>query len=239
MPRLLWKPHAAPVWRGSEMERITAVIFDMDGLMFDTEQLYERTWGQAVEEQGGVFTREIHSRMMGRSKVDSAQILLEAYGPDFPVQKVIERQTPLFFEALKTEQIPAKKGLFSLLDELDARGLKKAVASSSRREKIDFLLMKHKLQHRFDCVVSGQQVHNSKPNPEIFLLAAEQLGEPPAHVLVLEDSNAGIRAAHNGGFRSVLVPDLCELEPDVLALCLKKVDSLEEVAAVIDGINRP
>ena len=90
------------------MERITAVIFDMDGLMFDTEQLYERTWGQAVSEQGKVFTREIHSLIMGRSKADSAQILLDVYGPDFPVQKVIDRQTPLFFEALQTEQIPAK-----------------------------------------------------------------------------------------------------------------------------------
>ena len=65
------------------MERITAVIFDMDGLMFDTEQLYERTWGQAVSEQGKVFTREIHSLIMGRSKADSAQVLLDVYGPDF------------------------------------------------------------------------------------------------------------------------------------------------------------
>ena len=219
------------------MERITAVIFDMDGLMFDTEQLYERTWGQAVSEQGKVFTRKIHSLIMGRSKADSAQILLDVYGPDFPVQKVIDRQTPLFFEALQTEQISAKKGLFPLLDALEQRGLKKAVASSSQRKKIDFLLKQHGLEHRFDCVVSGHQVHASKPNPEIFLLTAEQLGEPPANVLVLEDSNAGIRAAHNGGFRSILIPDLCKLEPDVLQLCLRKVDSLDDVIPIIDEIN--
>ena len=219
------------------MERITAVIFDMDGLMFDTEQLYERTWGQAVSEQGKVFTREIHSLIMGRSKADSAQVLLDVYGPDFPVQKVIDRQTPLFFEALQTEQIPAKKGLFPLLDALEQRGLKKAVASSSQPKKIDFLLKQHGLEHRFDCVVSGHQVHASKPNPEIFLLTAEQLGEPPANVLVLEDSNAGIRAAHNGGFRSILIPDLCKLEPDVLQLCLRKVDSLDDVTSIIDAIN--
>ena len=158
------------------MERITAVIFDMDGLMFDTEQLYERTWGQAVSEQGKVFTREIHSLIMGRSKADSAQVLLDVYGPDFPVQKVIDRQTPLFFVAFQTEQIPAKKGLFPLLDALEQRGLKKAVASSSQPKKIDFLLKQHGLEHRFDCVVSGHQVHASKPNPEIFLLTAEQLG---------------------------------------------------------------
>ena len=219
------------------MERITAVIFDMDGLMFDTEQLYERTWGQAVSEQGKVFTRKIHSLIMGRSKADSAQILLDVYGPDFPVQKVIDRQTPLFFEALQTEQISAKKGLFPLLDALEQRGLKKAVASSSQPKKIDFLLKQHGLEHRFDCVVSGHQVHASKPNPEIFLLTAEQLGEPPANVLVLEDSNAGIRAAHNGGFRSILIPDLCKLEPDVLQLCLRKVDSLDDVIPILDEIN--
>lgn len=219
------------------MERITAVIFDMDGLMFDTEQLYERTWGQAVSEQGKVFTRKIHSLIMGRSKADSAQILLDVYGPDFPVQKVIDRQTPLFFEALQTEQISAKKGLFPLLDALEQRGLKKAVASSSQPKKIDFLLKQHGLEHRFDCVVSGHLVHASKPNPEIFLLTAEQLGEPPANVLVLEDSNAGIRAAHNGGFRSILIPDLCKLEPDVLQLCLRKVDSLDDVIPIIDEIN--
>ena len=155
---------------GVMMERITAVIFDMDGLMFDTEQLYERTWGQAVAEQGKVFTREIHSQIMGRSKADSAQVLLKVYGPDFPIQKVIDRQTPLFFEALETETIPAKKGLFSLLDALELRGLKKAVASSSQPKKIDFLLKQHGLEHRFDCVVSGHQVHASKPNPEIFCL---------------------------------------------------------------------
>lgn len=108
------------------MERITAVIFDMDGLMFDTEQLYERTWGQAVSEQGKVFTREIHSLIMGRSKADSAQILLDVYGPDFPVQKVIDRQTPLFFEALQTEQIPAKKGLFSPVGCAGTARLKKS-----------------------------------------------------------------------------------------------------------------
>ena len=219
------------------MERITAVIFDMDGLMFDTEQLYERTWGQAVSEQGKVFTRKIHSLIMGRSKADSAQILLDVYGPDFPVQKVIDRQTPLFFEALQKEEVPAKKGLFPLLDALEQRGLKKAVASSSQPKKIDFLLKQHGLEHRFDCVVSGHQVHASKPNPEIFLLTAEQLGEPPANVLVLEDSNAGIRAAHNGGFRSILIPDLCKLEPDVLQLCLRKVDSLDDVIPIIDEIN--
>lgn len=237
MQRPLWRLRAAPASQGFEMERITAVIFDMDGLMFDTERLYERTWGQAVTEQGKVFTREIHSLMMGRSKVDSAKILLDVYGPDFPAQKVIDRQIPLFFEALKSEPIPVKKGLFPLLDALDTRGLKKAVASSSRREKIDFLLAQHRLEHRFDCVVSGQQVHNSKPDPEIFLLAAQELGESPARVLVLEDSNAGIRAAHNGRFRSVLVPDLCDLAPDVLELCLKKVDSLDDVTAIVDEIN--
>ncbi len=219
------------------MEPIKAVIFDMDGLMFDTEPLYERTWGQAVAEQGGVFTREIHNHMMGRSKADSAQILRRFYGADFPVDKVIERQNPLFFEALKTEDIPAKKGLFPLLDELERRGLKKAVASSSRREKIDFLLLKHRLSNRFTCTVSGQEAHASKPDPAIFLLAAEKLGEAPANILVLEDSNAGIRAAHNGGFRSVLVPDLCESDETALSLCFRKVNSLDDVAAIIDEIN--
>lgn len=217
------------------MERITAVIFDMDGLMFDTEQLYERTWGQAVSEQGKVFTRKIHSLIMGRSKADSAQILLDVYGPDFPVQKVIDRQTPLFFEALQKEEVPAKKGCFPVGCAGTAR-LKKAVASSSQ-PKNRFPAETARLEHRFDCVVSGHQVHASKPNPEIFLLTAEQLGEPPANVLVLEDSNAGIRAAHNGGFRSILIPDLCKLEPDVLQLCLRKVDSLDDVISIIDAIN--
>ena len=86
----------------------------------------KRTWGQAVSEQGKVFTREIHSLIMGRSKADSAQVLLDVYGPDFPVQKVIDRQTPLFFEALQTEQIPREKRVVSLLDALEQRGLKKS-----------------------------------------------------------------------------------------------------------------
>jgi HAD superfamily hydrolase (TIGR01509 family) len=205
---------------------ISAVIFDMDGLMLDTEPIYKTAWQRAAIECGFSISEERWFDFIGRTRVDGENILLRALGPDFSLEtfRTASRRCEA---AAFAESLPAKKpGLDDLLALLDSRGMPKAVATSTERLQAAAQLGGLGLWGRFNAIATGDEVVNGKPSPDLFLLAAQRLGIEPSQCLVLEDSEAGIVAAHRAGMQVWVVPDLKPPSPAVEELTNGRFDSL-------------
>lgn len=219
------------------MEPITGVIFDMDGLMFDSERLSVLAWQQAMRERGLEFTPEIHHQIMGRDANFAFAFLRQMFGQDFPAEEVRGRRVELRRKMLHEQGAPCKKGLLELLDFLEQQNIRRAVASSSPMEEINYLLERNGVKERFNAVFSGLDLKESKPNPEVFLLAAKAIDVQPPNGLVLEDAASGILAAHRGGFRSVMIPDLVQPNEETKRLCTYQVEDLSQVIGIIRSMN--
>jgi HAD superfamily hydrolase (TIGR01509 family) len=208
---------------------ILAVILDMDGLMLDTEPLYKIAWQRAAVECGYPICEELYFDLIGRTRLDGENILFGAFGPEFPLSEFRARCARC--EALVLgEKLPAKKpGLDTLLDLLDGHHIAKAVATSTERHIAEKQLSGWSSLDRFDVLATGDEVRNGKPSPDLFLLTAERLATDPSQCLVLEDSEAGIIAAHRARMRVYVVPDLKQPSGPVEKLAQAKFDSLAAV----------
>lgn len=210
--------------------KFIAVIFDMDGLMFDTERIAQQAWVRAAGDYGYTYPDHVYQGVIGRARPDVERYSMEAFGSEFPFEAVYLAKGRYMQEALENDGIPLKPGLLDLLAWLEARSIPKGVASSSPQAAV---LRNLKLagleQKRFGALVGGDEVLHGKPAPDIFLEVARRLGIPPGDCLVLEDSNAGIKAAHAAGMCPVMVPDLRPLTDETCALAYRIVDSLAEV----------
>jgi beta-phosphoglucomutase family hydrolase len=213
---------------------LSAVIFDMDGLMLDTEPLALVAWRQALGELGYTLSDEVGLQMLGRTTEDTRVILQQALAADLPFDRVFQRKRQVVGEHIAQHGVSAKAGLAELLTWLEGRRVATAVASSARREDVNYKLAQAGLTHHFDTIVTGDQVQNGKPAPDIFLMAAQQLHVPPPACMVLEDSEAGIQAAHAAGMRPVMVPDLKPPSPENAALTYRIFPSLREVRAFLE-----
>ena len=185
---------------------INGVIFDMDGLMFDTERMWATFWEPALAALGLEYKEGLAEAERGTAGETSRNIVRQFYGEDCDANAIIDSLHRVADEEFQ-KPVPKKPGLDELLAWLDANHIPMAVASS------------------------GQQVKHSKPDPEIFLLAAEKLGTAPAHTLVLEDSYNGVRAGAAGGFVTVMVPDLLPADDEMRGLYTMECTSLNEVLA--------
>lgn len=199
-----------------ENEKIKAVIFDLDGLMLDTEPVAMRAMGQAIKERRGVeMTFDFFRQLIGHSRSDTYGFFEKEYGFDKETtNSVRDRCAALIVEAIKRGEGLPKPGLTPLLDLLGERAVPRVVASSSPRDQIIDKLRMAKLLHRVNGLISGWEVPFSKPEPDIFLKAAELIGAEPKECLVLEDSPAGIEAAKRAGMTSIMVPDLVVPGPE-------------------------
>ncbi len=185
-----------------------AVIFDMDGLMIDTERLALKAWQLAGVDFGFPISEDIFITMVGRNRWDSDRTLVEVFGSDFPVDAVRKRYRTYVNSWIDEGKLSIKSGLLELLDFLDKVSMPKAVATSTEYERAIHKLSLVNLLERFPIVIAGDQVEKGKPAPDIFLAASTQLGVLPEHCLVLEDSDAGIQAAYDAGMTSVMIPDM-------------------------------
>jgi HAD superfamily hydrolase (TIGR01509 family) len=185
--------------------RFWAVVFDLDGLMFDTEALSYRVAGEMLAERGKAFTPEIVATMIGRRAVDAVESFRRLAGVDEPAELLLAEARRRFADELDAAVHPTP-GLFVLLQRLEALRLPRAVATSSRRVYAEGLLARHGLLGQFAFVLTGDDVARGKPDPEIYRKAADRLGVPPASMLVLEDSRPGIEAARAAGAFAVGVP---------------------------------
>ena len=185
-----------------------AVIFDMDGLMIDTERLALKAWQLAGADFGFPISDDIFITMIGRNRWDSDRTLVEIFGSDFPVDAVRKKYRTYLDGWIDEGKLAVKSGLLDLLGFLDRISMPKAVATSTEYERAIHKLSLTNLLDHFPVVIGGDQVQKGKPAPDIFLATAVQLGMLPEHCLVLEDSDAGIQAAYEAGMTPVMIPDM-------------------------------
>lgn len=214
----------------------------MDGLMLDTERIYYQAWAQAMSEEGYELTDRFYCRIMGKKITDIRNVFRNEFGPDIPVETIIKLKQKHVAEALYVEGVPVKAGLLDLLDQLDAWKIPKAVASSTARGMVLDILTQAEISTRFDVIVGGDDVPMSKPAPDLFLAAAERLGVPAAGCVVLEDSEAGIRAAHAAGMFPIMVPDLLVPGEEIKSMAgavLPTLDHAREYLGILGRFIRP
>lgn len=206
-----------------------AVIFDMDGLMIDSERVTYNEYVKKLAQLGHHdFTEELYRNCLGKNKQGICQVFIDHYGQDFPMDEVWDDVHVWIDESLR-QYVPKKKGLVELLEYLKANNYKTIVATSSGRARVDEILKNADLTKYFDDTICGDEVTHGKPHPEIFLTACQKLDVKPEEALVLEDSEAGILAAYDGHIDVICVPDMKYPEPQFVEKVTKIVDSLDEV----------
>lgn len=211
-----------------------AAIFDMDGTILDTEAVFRTIVFEVCTDLGFEMTDAVHHSMVGSSHEHTNRLLVEAYGVSFPYALFDERCRVIMTERTRTG-VPVKPGARELIEDLRQRGIPTAVATSSRRPHASHHLSAAGLLELFDTVVTRDDVVHPKPHPEPYLTAARRLGMDPRQCLALEDSNAGVRAAHAAGMQTVMVPDLVHPSPDTRALGIAVVENLDQVRLAAFG----
>jgi HAD superfamily hydrolase (TIGR01509 family) len=208
--------------------RPAAAIFDMDGLMFDTERLTIPFWTEAGINFGYNITFDVVLKMVGISSGKARLVLLDEYGADFPYDKIRDEFKLLVKKEFEKNGVPHKPGLVYLLDRLCAAKIPLAVATSTHRSTALDMLERAGVLDRFTAVTGGDEVVNGKPAPDIFLTAAEKLGQPPSACAGFEDSPAGLRGLHAAGIRSIFIKDVIEPPREVLSTVWKICRDLSE-----------
>lgn len=194
-------------------------IFDMDGVLFDTERIFQQTWREIADECHVRLGDGFSKAVAGTNGVYMRSVI-EKYFHVRDGSDIAEQCMKRVKEKLSVD-VPVKKGVYEILHLLREKGLRIAVASSSSREQIETNLEKTGIKGYFDGIVSAAQVKHGKPAPDIFLYAAEKIGCEPEDCLVFEDSENGIKAGYSAGCMTVMVPDLLEPSPGILPYCSK------------------
>lgn len=185
---------------------ICAVLFDLDGLMVDSEPHSLRSWHAILASRGVTLDQPTTERMLGLRQVETGQMLVDRYRlPDQP--SALSREKEEYQIRHLNGNVRAMPGLRELLDEIDRRALRKAIASSGVRRYVNAVLEIIDLTGRFSTIITGDDVHNGKPAPDVFLAAAHALQTDPQHCLVLEDAPAGVQAAKAAGMQCVAIPN--------------------------------
>lgn len=211
---------------------IEAAVFDLDGLLIDSERIYGAALDSVLRAMGFEPPDALHASMMGLPGSQCDAVLRETFGPAFSSSLFVERFLA-FIEPHFATGAPLKPGAVELLDHLDRRGLPKAVATSSGSRAATSKLRGAGLLDRFDAVITSSDVERGKPHPDVFLEAAARLGATAARCVAFEDSHNGVRAAHGAGMATIMVPDLMEPTEEIAALCAAVARDLHEAARLL------
>ena len=216
-----------------------AVLFDMDGLLLDSERVAYTIGRETSEHLGLPWTHDVAMSMIGLNARDGYRRVREAFGDDFPVAEHQAEFGRRYEAAIDAGRFELKAGAHELLDLLDARGVPRAVATSTRRSRAIPKLSGVGLWPRLHGLVGGDEVAQGKPAPDIYLAAARLLDVPIEACLVLEDSNTGVRGGLASGACVVMVPDLLAPAPDVIDRGVPVVGSLLDVRAALTRVLPP
>jgi HAD superfamily hydrolase (TIGR01509 family) len=215
---------------------IKAVIFDVDGTLLDTERIYMQAWKDAAAEQGYVMPDSVLQKTRAVNTRDAARIFETEIGNGFSYTKTRPIRVRIAEEIIARESPILKPGVLELLAFLEEKGIRLAVASSTNQQGTREHLAESRILDRFEVVVGGDMVTNGKPHPDIFLKAAEALGTAPEACIVVEDSPAGIRAAHAAGMKAVLVPDQAAITQEIIDMADVVLNSLLEMPAYLQTL---
>lgn len=208
-------------------------IFDMDGLLFDTERMYRDSWKQSAQQFGLVHNPDFPRAVCGSSGAHMREIILQYY-PQVDA-KAFADDCILRVERELETHVPEKAGVRDILQYFKKHGVRVAVASSSKRATVLHNLKQADILSYFDVIVSGDQVTHGKPAPDIFLLAAQQIGCEPENCYVFEDGTNGIRAGAAAGCTTIMIPDLTPPNAQLEQLCAGIYPSLSDAMNAIAG----
>ncbi len=216
--------------------QIQAVLFDMDGVIFDSEIKVIECWKDIAEKYGFGDIETPCYEALGTTREKTREIMLEHYGADFPYDEYKEEMSALFHARYGEGRLPKKKGVEELLQFLHMHNLKVALASSTRREVVTQELRDGGLLDYFDAVICGDMVARSKPEPDIFLKACEVLGVSPEHAVGIEDSYNGMRALAAAGITAIMVPDLKQPTDEIRGLATEVLPDLLAVKTFLKNM---
>lgn len=214
---------------------IKGAIFDMDGLMIDTEKLYLRYWKKAAEDFGYPMEDNHVYAIRSLARKFSNPLLKSFFGEDFPVDDVRQRRTELINAHIEENGIDLKKGLFELFGFLREKGIKIAVATATPRERTLKYLEKIQILSYIDAIVCGDMVTTGKPAPDIYLTAAKELDLPPQECAAFEDSPNGIKSAYSAGCHAVMIPDMTPPDEEIMPMLSGVYDNLEDAVEFFTG----
>jgi len=207
------------------MTRLRAAIFDMDGLMFNTEDVYYEVGTELMRRRGSRYTWELNDAVMGCTPQVCFETMIRWHGLDDRWEAMAAESEDLFV-ALLDDYLAPMPGLLELLDALEAAPIPKAICTSSSRRALTAVLSRFRMEPRFQFTLAAEDIVHGKPHPEIYLKAAARLELPPEQILVLEDSQTGCRAAADAGAIVVAVPGKYSRNQDfsVASLVIESLD---------------
>lgn len=212
-----------------------AIVFDMDGVLFDTEVLCMKSWVAVAEANGLPDMEKIFPKCIGCNANDSKRFVLEAYGEDFDYAGFRTQASEWFWDNIQKNGLPVKGGVKELLEWLKREGWIIGLASSTKRSTVLHHLEQGGIREYFSAVVTGDMVEHSKPRPDIYLFACRELGAEPAETYAVEDSPNGIRSAHAAGMLPLMVPDMVAPDEEMRMLSIGIFRDLTEVLDYFTG----
>lgn len=225
------------ILKPEQKHKIKGVLFDMDGLVLDTEVLYTRFWTEAANEAGYPMTREQALGMRSLNKTSGQKYLQKCFGHDISYDQIRSIRIRRMNSWIEKHGVLAKPGICQLLNYLDSCHIPCAVTSSSPLERIHKYLSPLGLADRFNALCSGYEVKHGKPEPDIYIYGASVLHLQPFECLALEDSPAGIESAFRAGCLPVVIPDQDQPSVRTLEQSFAKADSLSDICGLIKKLN--
>ena len=218
------------------MTAIKAIVFDKDGTLHDTEKVFLRAWKAAAIDCGGIPDIEDTVRDCTGINLTDTRVYWSKKYPHIPFDAFLSYRQK-HFNAIVKDGVPVKAGAYALLEYLKAHGYKIGMATSTPYATVMEHLTRTEMLKYFDTVVTGDMVRHGKPDPEIYLLAAERLGVEPTACIGVEDSMSGVRAIHAAGMKTVMIPDLIPPTPEIENILWKKCTSLIDIISILESIE--
>lgn len=217
---------------------IQAALFDMDGVLFDTEVLGFQAMKQIAAELGYTIDRAFYVTTLGVPNAQCGGIYRDALGKDFPYEHAIARFRDFFLEYVRTRPLPFKPGLVACLSGLKERGVRIALATSTVRELVkEYFTIMPEIGGYFDGIVCGGEVPRGKPAPDIYIAAARSVGCEPERCIGVEDSFSGVQAIRAAGAHCVMIPDLLPYQPKFDPFVDDCLGSLNDLCPLVDRLN--